>query len=484
MFKDTTQLQGFGGVKLPKLKGEVEIKLHNPTTGKTEIHRGENMVTNAIYDIFASNYCGTLNYNALLPIYSKMFGGVLCFENTLNDSQPTAEDAKNDYFIPDESVNPITAHAGQSTVTSQADDPKRGSMSVGNMTVTDGTVKLAWEWGLTEGNGQISALALTHTDVGTGGTGSTSDAFTAISPNINASFGLVPTQKTLFIDNNGYGYNFTTSGTTLTISRFPVAYQRVGLVGQAYNYVSGAEVSDVVSTKTVTLGTSYGSYGCFVFDNTTNKLWLFYNTSQTTSVAVDTIDLSDWAQLPSTSTSTTWTTQTATGPMNQYGNNMTPVPLPFENGCVYLPKDNGSGVANGSVSAYLKVNVTNTALQTLYTITNSTTGPTTAFAPNATNKIVAGKNFVINNGVLYKCATASPDAISYHDSGAYHHNSMMLTTNPALVRPVFLTGRSPLYYTSVSKFYLATKYNLSSAVQKSAAQSMIITYTLSEQENT
>ena len=76
MIKETSQLQGFGGVKLPKLKGEVEIKLHNPTTGKTEVHKGENMITNAVYDIFASNYCGALNYNALLPLYSKMYGGI------------------------------------------------------------------------------------------------------------------------------------------------------------------------------------------------------------------------------------------------------------------------------------------------------------------------------------------------------------------------------------------------------------------------
>jgi hypothetical protein len=38
MIKETTQLQGFPKMKLPKLKGEVEIRLHNPTTGKTEVH--------------------------------------------------------------------------------------------------------------------------------------------------------------------------------------------------------------------------------------------------------------------------------------------------------------------------------------------------------------------------------------------------------------------------------------------------------------
>ena len=36
------------------------------------------------------------------------------------------------------------------------------------------------------------------------------------------------------------------------------------------------------------------------------------------------------------------------------------------------------------------------------------------------------------------------------------------------------------YYVSVSKFYLATKYNLPTPVTKSNNQSMVITYTLTE----
>ena len=46
----------------------------------------------------------------------------------------------------------------------------------------------------------------------------------------------------------------------------------------------------------------------------------------------------------------------------------------------------------------------------------------------------------------------------------------------------YMSNNSPTYYVSHSKFYLGTKFNLQSAVQKSAAQSMIITYTLTEVE--
>lgn len=144
MIKETTQLQGFNNIKLPKIKGEVEIRLHNPTTGKTEIQRGENMVTDAVADIFASNYCGALDYRKVLPIWSNMYGGVLCFANALNVDSPTVADAKKDYFIPDNSVNTVTAHAGQTSYTDQADDTTRGNPSSANMSVADGTVTLSW----------------------------------------------------------------------------------------------------------------------------------------------------------------------------------------------------------------------------------------------------------------------------------------------------------------------------------------------------
>jgi hypothetical protein len=189
MIKDKMQLQGFGGVKLPKIKGEVEIRLHNPTTGKTEIHRGENMITNAVSDIFASNYCGALDYRKLLPLYNKMYGGILCFSKQLNVD--TEQGAADDYFIPDNhptNGNPVTAHAGQTSFSTQDDDYTRGVPLP--IVAEDGTVTFSWEWGLSAGNGTISALALTHKDVGDAGTGSSSQAFQALKPVINCNFGL------------------------------------------------------------------------------------------------------------------------------------------------------------------------------------------------------------------------------------------------------------------------------------------------------
>ena len=480
MIKDKMQLQGFGGVKLPKIKGEVEIRLHNPTTGKTEIHRGENMVTNAVYDIFANNLCGCMDYRTMLPIYEKMFGGVLCFRNTLNVDTPSVDAAKADYYIPDNNANTVTAHAGQSTVSDQSDDPTRGSMSANNMSVTDGTVKLAWEWGLSEGNGKISALALTHTDVGTGGTGSKSTIFQSISPNITASYGTSASQSVMFIDSNGYGYTLDFSGTTVTITRFPMPYTNVGLVGMLYTYVSGLQ-----STKTVTVETSYSSYPHHCFVKSTNKLYLFYNTSKTNSVDVNIINLSNWDNIP-TPTHQTWSNlDEPVGRLDNYGSGKKlSAPIPYSNGYVYLPQYNGSSSgawAGEPTLGFLRIELGATTHQTLISPPSGATARqmlSGVYNPNADHKVIVGKNFVINNDVLYGMSIASPDILPHHE-GDSSYRATFFDQGVGLVGMNYQNTNS-LCYPSISKFYLATKFNLLSAVTKQSSQSMIITYTIQE----
>lgn len=489
MIKDKMQLQGFGNIKLPKIKGEVEIRLHNPTTGKTEIQRGENMVTNAVYDIFANNLCGCMDYRKMLPIYEQMFGGVLCFQNALNVSDA------DDYYIPDNSTydsqhpessgNTVTAHAGQSTVTDQTDDPTRGSKSAGNMSVTDGTVKLAWEWGLLEGNGDIEALALTHTDVGTGGTGSKSTAFQSISPNIpasygaNASQGITAAQPVMFIDNSGYGYTLDFSGTTITITRFPMPYTSVGLVGMLYTYVSGLQ-----STKTITVETSYSHYPHHCFIKSTGLLYIFYNNSKSTSANVDIINLSDWDNIP-TPTHEVWSLDEPVGRLDNYGSGKRlSAQIPYSNGYVYLPQYTGNGSdawPGGPTVGFLRVKLSNRTDQTLILPPTGATARqmiSGVYNPNADHKVIVGKNFVINNGVLYGMSIASPDILPIHE-GDSSYRATFFDQGVGLVGMNYQNTNS-ICYPSISKFYLATKFNLNSKVTKTPSQSMIVTYTLTE----
>lgn len=464
MIKENIKINRFNDIGLPRFKGHVKIRLHNPNTWKTQIFEGDNIITNALADIFAANLCGAVDYRKFLPMYAKMLGGVLLFQNQLDVSSANAAE---DYFIPDEGVNPLTAHAGQTAFESQADDPKRGNPLDSAVHIADGAVTLAWEWGSAGGNGIIKSLALTHSDVGDAGTGSNSDAFKAMTPNINANSALAVSQAAWFVDADGYGYSFTFSGSSLTFTRFPTAYREVGLVGLPYDYVSGIQ-----KTKTVTIGTTYGYYPYFAFDKETSKLYLFYNTSLSTTVYVDIIDFSDWDNIP-TPTHAEWSLDEAVGGLSVGGNSPRPMVVPIANGYVYLPKgrDNASG--------FLKVHLSNTADQT--SISGTFKGSTGVFIPNVANRVIAGKCFVINNNALYPTAIESPDVVA---SPTYQNvwQDTMMDQGKGLTQLSYLYTNSGYYYPSISKFYLATKYNNSTTVEKTTSQNMVVEYTLTEVE--
>ena len=471
MIKDIIKLNGMNGIKVPQIKGHVKIRLYNPNTWKQEIIEGDNMITNALRDIFASNLCGAMKYNDMLPLYSKMLGGVICFGETLDISSQGAAD---DYFIPDNHANTVIAHAGQTPLTSQADDITRGSPSDTRMAVADGAVTLAWEWASTAGNGLIKSLGLTHTDVGDAGTGSDSDAFQAITPNINANLGFVPSQNVAFIDENGYGYAFSVSGTTMTISRFPMPYKKVGLISMNYDYTSGTFVSGVPSTKTLTLSISMGAQPYFAFDKSSNLLYLFYNTSTTDSVDVHIIDISTWDNPSMTITHPSWSLQSSVGPLQIWGNAQQPFPLPICNGYVYLPKNNPY-----LASEFLRIQLSSTGNQTR--ITGATAaGSTGVFSPNANNRVIAGKDFVINDGAFYKTGVGTPDVIMVgHTSNTLQTTILDQGIGLVQMARMKIVGTN-YYYPSISKFYLASKFNLPTPVQKTNTQNMVVTYTLTE----
>lgn len=490
MIHDYIKKSQVGRSIFPKIKGHLKIELKDVRTGRTDIaFEGDNMITNALKDIFASNYCGALDYRKLLPLYSKMLGGVLCFRNALDVS---SADAADDYFIPDDSVNELIAHAGQTVFADQADDIKRGNPLNTSMVVTDGAVTLAYEWGSAGGNGVISSVALTHSDVGDAGTGSNSNAFRSMVPVINANFNDYTNKNAMwthaasqadnmvfFVGIDGYGYRFTANGTTVTLIRIPLAYKKTGLVAE-HPFVDG----DSIKTQTITTDTNYNisSYGnpyyCYVEE--TNRLWIFYSTSNGRSVKVEEINLADWGM-------TNWHATNHDSEFSNLGanimalyNNHPSLVLPYSNGSVYLPKT-AVAALDYIVSGFLRVNLTSTADQSELTANVVPLGG--VFPTSAARRIIAGKQFVINNGSLYPCTTGDV----YGGSEIRNVNNFpFLDQKKGLANLCGQYGynnpANQSYYVAVSKFYLGTKFNLPTPIQKSNTQSMVITYTLTEVE--
>ena len=139
------------------LIGKATLTLRNAKTGRIEfIESHKNTVTPAIARMLSSNLAGTLDYSKLLPLYSRLLGGVCAFNGSVDAT---------DIFLPSAVDAALTAHAGQHGFSTNA-DTKRGSPNTQESFVFSNGVTWSWSWLQTNGNGRITDVVLTHADTG------------------------------------------------------------------------------------------------------------------------------------------------------------------------------------------------------------------------------------------------------------------------------------------------------------------------------
>ena len=499
-------------LRAPALHGHVQIKTYYAKSGNlAEVVEGDNIVTNALRDIFANNYLGSLNYGSQLPIWSKWYGGILCFANA------HTIDADN-YFMPSEDDNAVIAHAGNEapgTAEIIQQDLKRGSPL--QITRTSNSVTQVWEWGSEQGNCEagtdISAISLCHVDVGNAGTGSTADKFKALSPfesiggltaaplsllSPNEAFAQYDDNHSLWFhigEPSDYSYGQTQFATTkLTIIKRRLPYKKIGL------YETLVADSDYPESFTVTL-TTFTLYNqpSYYFDYTNKKLWIFSNITGTSAyqsfpydkqtvhyavidVANQVIDSegtieSDAADLAPTSmekfANTSWRYQPSV---------IRNVNIIKEGNYVYLPMCDsvipGEGTAHDSqfnVKGFKKINVVNQADQT--TISFNEVQAQFKSAMSNGNGLIINSGRVINGSTAYTCASVLEDNANtpcYAVHEPYNPSSVV----------TYLAGAdysgTPSRFILANKFLNTTLYNLGTPVHKTTAKSMQISYTLTE----
>ena len=134
------------------LKGHVQIDLHNHNSGFTERFEQDNMVTDALKYVI-QNYIGSNNVpnadNGIMPIATRALGGLMLFDGNLT------EDASNIHF-PSEAH--LVAYAGQDVNTSNVIG---GSKNVSESKEIDHGYQSVWDFSTAQANGSIKALALT-----------------------------------------------------------------------------------------------------------------------------------------------------------------------------------------------------------------------------------------------------------------------------------------------------------------------------------
>lgn len=143
----------------PRVHGHTKIVFIDKSGRETVKFDKDNLVTDALNKIFESNYFGAIDYSMLMPAIKKVVGGVVLFEDTLGNDG-------SDIWIPKSFDNKITGHAGQTVPASLADDITRGIPNTVSSVALSNGYKLVWNFPETQGNGDISAVGLCHSDFG------------------------------------------------------------------------------------------------------------------------------------------------------------------------------------------------------------------------------------------------------------------------------------------------------------------------------
>lgn len=213
------------------LKGTATIELTDVKTGKKEIVKNDNMITNAISDIlntspFGMHHRAGYNMNGLLPIVPNLIGGIFIFEDALEE-----DPAK--YFVSQK----LTGYSNNAVNTGT--DTMRGSLNqTESGKLDDGTgYRFVFDFETSQGNGTISALALTSRWAGSCGFGSKliqSSRFVTIERTVNTRVTGSYTearrwQCAVTIKDDGYIYTVVAYLGACSVYRYRYRIDKIGL---------------------------------------------------------------------------------------------------------------------------------------------------------------------------------------------------------------------------------------------------------------
>lgn len=146
------------------IKGKSVIELYNPNTRIKQRYEDENIVTNAFKYLFGQNYFAQANtafMNKFLPLYKNGIGGIILFDSQIEEN-------------PDIVVAPSTVGCTgyASTSAYSGSDLSRGGMNVNETSLIDNGMKFVWDFATSQANGDIACVSLTHANGGRIGYGS------------------------------------------------------------------------------------------------------------------------------------------------------------------------------------------------------------------------------------------------------------------------------------------------------------------------
>lgn len=468
------------------LKGKMTIELTDVNTGEVNVIKEENMVTNALANIFAP--LGHLVnadtiYNSYNSYFRTLLGGLLLFDNNIE------EDANQLYAPSNTNMVGCAVYNTQNNTT--------GKMRGGyNQTESEFNskqkyMKFVYDFTTSQANGTISCVCLTHQLGGYNGYGSNdavlnTGATLAISPysgtlqyvytsytgaNTGDKYSgcTVGTTELLFLldpDNDTAYYFKIKNANSISIVKRRMYLKSVSVFENPYSQKALIEETELDALATA-LNTSYIAYN---YDVNENCLYIFssasYYINTNGTFQITRIKLSDWSIRQWTMTNTT----------NEQLNT---------NGMRFAFADNGFVYLKGYNSPYeiYKFEIGNSA--NVVKMKRNGMGSNDGLPMYTMNGRIYYQTSSSNssNRHIYILNTETDTILKTENFEIYNCYNMPCYT-PVLNHPMLLYCSFGNYTTStffIPANYLATINNLSEPVTKTADKTMKITYTIQEQ---
>lgn len=467
--------RAFSSGSVPDIKGKTKITLTDPRTGAREVFQDENMVTAAITRIMNSNYLGLTDYYNLIPI-KQLFGGVFCF------SQALTEDANN-MWPANNSISAMTANAGQTPYSGTSST--RGNPEGSATEITGDHIKFVWSWGLSQGNGPISCVCLTHQEAGDCGllpdgtlpllksTGLNLPGVNHFSAADLGDGNLTRARciaMPIKLDNDGNGISLYCDGTTLEEITVVHSFVTACLLEPVTTAPLDSTNYREVGSRTATLSRTFDAGYTFMAQDETNYYVMERDSSTATTLYVDVISKSDMSVTPLTLSGLTETLArpSASNPARFNGI--------VSGGSVYW-------VSGSDAKTFVRVNLATPADTEVLASSLASNISLQQTPVCMSDGLVMGRNFLINASNVYPIIPRTRRSGSTNETLAY--DILAMYKNGPHILQSGNQNDNTTYNRSVQGGvlalpYLATINNLATPVTKTNSKAMQIEYTLTE----
>ena len=453
-------------MEIPKIHGEVDIRLKNPMTGKiVKQIKGENtfqstVLAKGLRNLGTANSSYYVGMNNIEP-WKQIVGGILLFKDSLSNAQ---------YM---QKGNKMQAN-GSYGITNNANPPELGSWNDNESSAGSGSLLMVYDWTTSQANGAggISSVALTSDVGGYIGYGNPSETYRAssgypFSKNQQISNGIMRNSYTqgcrsIQIGNILYSFTYDSTNKIITLKKIRVPLSQ----GSVFDWIvdSNNTVEIDVSSLHYSAVTGLAQWYCYLSDgkiyffgangysdawasNAKKYVWEYNPTNdaiteiEITNNTGSSITIASWGSIShgllfvyavSKTHVFKLSDNTYIGYIDNHGNgtptNGQAVGTDFPGGLIYIPDNVNYTGTNGTVGRF-------------YDTDNATCYPVNGGF--GISNMFTGMYYDPESDTLNSCAR----------DGAFAFN------NP---------------------LYLATNYNLPSAVTKDSTMTMQVRYTLTE----